>query len=83
MIKILAHLIILTKSFVFLYLLSMLLVALVVAAISFVVWAIPSIPSFATLLFSARVLAALSALVTLAYSFSDDYKESLVAFLSR
>jgi len=83
MIKILAHLIILTKSFVFLYLLSMLLVALVVAAISFVVWAIPSIPSFATLLFSARVLAALSALVTLAYSFSDDYKESVVAFLSR
>ena len=78
-----ANLVVLSKSFFNVLIGLILLLALVVGIVSFVLWTIPTIPTLATIYFSARVLLAISTLLTIIYAFSNDYKQSVYEYLSR
>lgn len=78
-----ANLVVLSKSFFTVLIVLFLVLALIVGILSFVLWTIPPIPTLATIYFSSRVLLAASALLTIIYAFSNDYKQSVYEYLSR
>lgn len=81
--KLLAHIYILSKSFLTIFSVLLAALAIVVSIYCFLIWNIPSIPSIAIILMTFRALVAISSFIMIAYSFSNDYKQSILEFLSR
>lgn len=79
--KIVAHVAILSVTFITLFLILAANLAVFVGMLSFVFWTIPSMPSMDTVYCTLRVLTALSTIITVAYSFSTDYKQYVQEYL--
>lgn len=79
----LAHIFNIGIAFISSFIFMCALLFIVVAAISFMTWSIPTIPTTETLLFILRVVTTISTVLTTAYSFSNDYKQSVQEYLAR
>jgi formate-dependent nitrite reductase membrane component NrfD len=71
----LAHIFNIGIAFISSFIFVCALLFVVVSILSFIFWTIPTIPTTETLLFSLRILLAVSAVFTAAYSFSNDYNQ--------
>jgi hypothetical protein len=81
--RFIAHMFGLSVSFFAVFMALLLLLAIVVALLSFLFWTIPPIPTPDILFFALRILLAVSMLITIVYAFSNDYKEAVQEVLSR
>lgn len=80
--KFLAHISTLTVAFLTIFVSLVLAAACIVAALSFVFWTIPAVPPSEVIFLTIRVLILISLIVTGAYAFSADYKQSIHEYLS-
>ena len=78
----LAHLAILSITFISMLIILLLALAVIVGTFSFVFWTLPPIPTLETVYFVVRILTAVSTIITLTYSLSADYKQSVREYLS-